>query len=468
MSRILVIDDDDAICRTLRLHFRSQAHELQIAHNFESGLTAARAWQPQLLILDVRLPGKDGLEGLAELKEALPAIPVLVITAFHDMTTAVTAMKRGADDYVTKPIDINELDNIVARLLARAENTSGLAPSAPDAEAVAGANIMVGRSRAMREVFKTIGLVAKSDATVLIIGESGTGKELVARAIHHAGKGPKAPFVAVSCAALVETLLESDLFGHERGAFTGAVNRLVGKFALANDGTLFLDEIGELFPTIQAKLLRVLQEREFRPLGSNEVQKTSARIIAATNVELKKEVEAGTFREDLYYRLQVVTIRLPALRERMEDLDDLVPALLGRIHGNVRRGAKALSAEVMEAFRAHDWPGNVRELENILTKAVVLCPGDTVTREFIPDVAPRANAAKSAVVPSPAQLSLRAVEREHVALVLSATGWHRRRACEILGVSRPRLRRMIRQFGLVPPAGAPPDDGSPHDNNGLQ
>jgi DNA-binding NtrC family response regulator len=456
MSRIFVIDDDDAICRTLRLHFRSQGHEVQIAHNFDSGLTTAGAWRPQLLILDVRLPGKDGLEGLTELKEALPAIPVLVITAFHDMTTAVTAMKRGADDYVTKPIDINELDRIVARLLARSENAGGLPTSVSDAGAGARSNIMVGRGRAMREVFKTIGLVAKSDATVLIVGESGTGKELVARAIHHAGKGPRAPFVAVSCAALVETLLESDLFGHERGAFTGAVNRLIGKFALANDGTLFLDEIGELFPTMQAKLLRVLQEREFRPLGSSEVQKTTARIIAATNADLKKEVEAGKFREDFYYRLQVVTIHLPVLRERKEDLDDLVPALLGRIHGNLRSAVKAVSAEVMDAFRAYDWPGNVRELENMLTKAVVLCPGDTVTREFIPDIAPRASAAKSAAA-SPAQLSLRDVEREHVELVLSATGWHRRRASEILGVSRPRLRRLIRQYGLTPPEGLPDD-----------
>ncbi|MBM3854721.1 MAG: sigma-54-dependent Fis family transcriptional regulator, partial [Verrucomicrobia bacterium] len=338
---------------------------------------------------------------------------------------------------------------IVARLLARPAGTDAIPSSAHTTSAGA----MVGRSRAMREVFKTIGLVAGSNATVLIVGESGTGKELVARAIHQAGKGSGAPFVAVSCAAFVETLLESDLFGHERGAFTGAVSRQVGKFALADNGTLFLDEAGELPPSIQAKLLRVLQEKEFRPVGSNELRRTNARVVAATNIDLRQAVEAGRFREDLYYRLQVVTLCLPPLRERKEDIDDLVHALLSRIAANTRRGAMRVSADLMACFHAHDWPGNVRELENLLTKAVVMCPHDTLTPEFFPDLLECSRKPQVPPARPVTELSLGEIEREHVARILSATDWHRSRACEILGVSRPRLRRLIRQYNLVPPGG---------------
>lgn len=449
MSRVLVIDDDKAICRTLQVHFRSLGHESRSARCFDDGVALALNWQPQLVILDVQLPGKSGLDGLEEIKQALPRTPVLVITAFHDMTTTVTAMKRGADDYVVKPIDIDELDRIVARLLARPSGAASAEPGTPNPRT----RVMVGRSRAMRDVFKTIGLIAGSNATVLIFGESGTGKELVARAIHRAGRDPPSPFVAVSCAALVETLLESDLFGHERGAFTGAIRRQTGKFALAENGSLFLDEVGELPPAIQAKLLRVLQEREYRPLGSNELQQTNARVIAATNVELRKAVESGRFREDLYYRLQVVTIRVPSLRERTEDLDDLVPALLARISADTRHGAKQVSKELMAAFRAYDWPGNVRELENMLTKAAVLCSHDTLTPDFFPDLSVRSHQVQDASPRPITDLSLSDIEREHVARILSATGWHRSRACEILGVSRPRLRRLIRVYGLTPPEG---------------
>jgi len=450
MSRILLIDDDKAICRTLEMHFGAQGHEVRAAHDLEAGVVLLGQWRPQLLVLDVRLPGKSGLEGLPEVKRLAPGVPVLVVTAFHDMATTVATMSGGADDYITKPIDVDELDSIVARLLARPEGKAWHAERGA-AEARAGDRVLVGRSRAMREVFKTIGRVARTDTTVLISGESGTGKELVARAIHHAAKGPTAPFVAVSCAALVETLIESDLFGHERGAFTGAVNRQVGKFALADQGTLFLDEVGELSAGVQAKLLRVLQEREYSPIGSRELHHTSARVIAATNVDLAKAVERGRFREDLYYRLTVVSIRLPALRERIEDFDDLVPALLARIHDRIHRGAKGVARDVMDAFRAYHWPGNVRELENALTKAAVMCPRDTLSMEYVQDIVRGSPQAPPPSNRPPAQRSLREVEREHVARVLSATGWHRSRACEILGVSRPRLRRLIREYALVPP-----------------
>jgi DNA-binding NtrC family response regulator len=464
MSRLLIIDDDVASCRTLQLHFRSQEHEVQVAHNLEQGLAAARAVTPDVIILDIRMPGRSGLEGLPEFKEALPDTPVIMITAFHDMDTTVQAMKRGADDYIDKPIDINELDAAVAKSLARSMTAGDEISVSDHGPAKSGTNIMVGRSRAMKEVFKTIGLVAPKLATVLIAGESGTGKELIARAIHQAGLHPSGPFVAVNCAALVDTLLESDLFGHERGSFTGAVNRQVGRFALARDGSIFLDEISELSQVIQAKLLRVLQEREFMTLGGSKVETTNARVIAATNVDLTKRVKEGAFREDLYYRLQVVTIDVPPLRERKADLDDLVPTLLVRINREMHRGISRVAADVMDAFHAYAWPGNVRELENVLMKAAALCPGDIITHDLLPDNIAGNEVPRSAKHDRKpvSERSLDEVQRDHVARVLAATNWHRGRSCEILGISRPRLRRLINQFGLVP------DDHSAFDRDGSE
>ena len=317
---------------------------------------------------------------------------------------------------------------------------------------------MVGRSRMMKEVFKTIGLVASQPITVLVTGESGTGKELTARAIHNASDRSDGPFVAINCAALVETLLESDMFGHERGAFTGAVNRQAGKFELANNGTIFLDELGELSQTIQAKLLRVLQEKEFTPVGGSHSKKTNARIIAATNVNLEEKVRKGLFREDLFYRLRVVTIEMPPLRERSEDIVPLVQVLLGRINKELKRNISRLSQDTMTAFMAYDWPGNVRELNNILMKAVALCPGDIITPDLIPDeishiVQQKSQSASYAMSDNGSNqlLSLDDMERQHVIRVLTETSWHKGKACEILGVSRPRLRRMMQHFKIQKP-----------------
>ncbi len=459
MSRILIIDDDLASCRTLQLHFESQGHSVGLAHNLDGGLEQARATEPDLIILDIRMPGRSGLEGLPELKESLSDTPVIMITAFHDMDSTIEAMKGGADDYIHKPVDIDELDAAVATALMRLHADDGDMSFPQRESGKPGANTMAGRSRAMREVFKTIGLVAPKSVTVLITGESGTGKELVARAIHDSGKNPAGPFVAVNCAAIVETLLESDLFGHEKGAFTGAVSRQAGKFALANDGTVFLDEISELSPAVQAKLLRVLQEKEYLPVGGVHVQTTSARVIAATNVDLKARVEQGSFREDLYYRLQVVTIDVPPLRHRMEDLPDLVQTLLARINKDMHRKVTRVAMEVMDAFDAYEWPGNIRELENVLMKAVALCPGDAITSDLIPDEIAGERRLSRPAAENGTLLSLQEVERNHVARVLSATGWHKGRACEILGVSRPRLRRLIKQYGLTPPSGVAGADG---------
>ncbi len=448
MSDILIVDDDIAGSRTLQLHFRSQDYAVAVAHSVDEGLVAVAASPPKLIILDIRMPGRDGLQSLPEFKQLCPNTPVIMITAFHDMDSTIQAMQRGADDYIHKPIDINELDEAISKVLMRRETSDDdLVLKHEETTVNGGINTMVGRSRAMREVFKTIGMVAATPVTVLITGESGTGKELVARAIHKANPSQDGPFVSVNCAALVETLLESDLFGHKKGAFTGAINRHRGKFELAANGTIFLDEIGELSPAVQAKLLRVLQEREFVPVGGTQVQSTNARIIAATNVDLQEQVVQGAFREDLYYRLQVVTIHVPPLRERKEDLLDLAQVLLARINQELHRKVTHLAMDVTGAFLTYDWPGNVRELENVLTKAVALCPGEIITRDFIPDILDKS---RNTVQKSVTQLSLCDVEKEHVTRVLAATSWHRGQACEILGVSRPRLRRLINQYGLTP------------------
>jgi len=459
MSRILIVDDDTASCRTLELHFRSQGHEARSAHSVDGGLAAADEFSPEMIVLDIRMPGRSGLDGLPEFKERFPRTAVIIITAYHDMESTIQAMQRGADDYIHKPIDIDEIDATIFRLLASAKATKESVEAGGDMDVSTGVKAsMVGRSRAMKEVFKTIGLVAASPATVLITGESGTGKELVARAIHTASRTPDGPFVAVNCAALVETLLESDMFGHERGSFTGAATRQLGKFALACGGTIFLDEVSEMSPAMQAKLLRVLQEREFTPIGAKQPLHTDARVIAATNVDLVEKVSEGTFREDLFYRLQVVSVHLPPLRDRREDILDLVQVLLSRINRDLRSGVTSVAMEVIQCFQGYDWPGNVRELENSLMKSAALCTGHTITVDLLPDPIRFSRGQEQPEFELTGdrpltELSLEEIQKHHVKRVLDAHDWHKGVACEVLGVSRPRLRRMIQLFGLEPPNG---------------
>lgn len=383
-QRILIVDDDVPSCRTLQLHLNSQNHTVALAHSVDEGFSVAQQLNPDLIILDIRMPGKSGLEGLPEFKLAFPLARIIMITAFHDMQTTISAMQLGADEYIHKPVDIDELDHSITQLLNKPgkdelihTETNSIVPATGD---------MVGRSRAMKEIFKTIGLIADSPVTVLITGESGTGKELVARAIHRSSKNSDGPFVAINCAALVDNLLESDMFGHEKGSFTGAISRQPGKFELANNGTIFLDEICELSPNLQAKLLRVLQEKEYMPIGAKEAKKTNARVIAATNIDLNKYAQENKFRDDLYYRLKVVTIHMPPLRERKEEIFPLVQTLLHRINHEINRNITLVSKEVLTYFENYDWPGNIRELENVLTKAVALSPGNTITKEFLSQI----------------------------------------------------------------------------------
>lgn len=450
MSHILIVDDDRAICKTLNLHFRQLGFQVSLAYSAEEGASIAFASKVDAIISDIRLPGRDGLYLLQEIKERRPTLPVIMITAFHDLEMTVAAMQGGAADYVPKPIDLSELDAAVDRALSRESMRGGDALVVGPPESAR--SRIIGQSFAMKEVFKSIALVAQSRVTVLISGESGTGKELVARAIHNASAERTLPFVAINCAALVETLLESELFGHERGAFTGAVSAHKGKIEQVGEGTLFLDEIAELSPAMQGKLLRVLEEREYTPLGGSQVKRSEARFIAATNVDLKERVAAGSFREDLYYRLNVVSINMPPLRERHSDIPLLIDFLLRNINRDLQRNIRRVSGDVIACLTAYSWPGNVRQLNNVLMKAAVLARGSDLTVSQLPqEIAcpSETSASRHDDAKSPLQ-TLGELERHYIERVLNSTGWHKGKTCEILGISRPKLERRIKEYRLIP------------------
>ncbi|CAA7620491.1 sigma-54 dependent transcriptional regulator [Magnetospirillum sp. UT-4] len=450
MAHILLVDDDRAICRTLNHHFQQSGHRVTLGYTAEEAVDLAAGPDVDVVVSDVRLPGRDGMWLLSEIKAGRPTLPVIMITAFHDFETTVAAMQGGAVDYVAKPIDLDELNAAIERALSHDSQEEGLVIGPPGGVTTQ----IVGQSTGMKQVFKSIGLVAQSRITVLVLGESGTGKELVARAVHNASPDRHHPFVAVNCAALVETLLESEMFGHERGAFTGAVTAHKGKVEQVGEGTLFLDEIAELSPRMQSKLLRILEEREYSPVGSTQVKRSKARFITATNVDLRERVASGQFREDLYYRLNVATIMLPPLRTRACDVPLLVDFLLRKINKDLRKTIRRVSSEAMECLLSYDWPGNVRELENVLMKSAVLERGDALTVDSLPleiRQLPKAPKALFEYECDRPLCSLRELERQHIQRVLTGTNWHKGKTCDILGISRPRLERRIREFGLVPP-----------------
>jgi two-component system response regulator AtoC len=454
---VLIIDDDRSIRELLTMHLEERGMSVLSASTAADGESLARGHRLSAVVLDVRLPDRSGLE-LIELLRGVTDAPVLMITAFHDMATTIIAMKSGAFDYIQKPIDIEAFDTALDRALEE-RRVSSSSPSLELSGTAPGLHDIIGKSPRMQEIFKEIGKIAASGASsVLIRGESGTGKELIARVVHQFSASGR-PFVAVNCAAIVETLLESELFGHERGAFTGAVGTKLGKCEVAEDGTLFLDEIGDLSLHLQAKLLRVIQEREFERVGGVRRIPLRARLVAATHRDLQKRVREGAFREDLYQRLRVVTLELPALRERREDIPILVEHLLRRINARANRRVLKVPREVMVALQSRSWLGNVRELENTLTRAVVMAPGEVLLEELLSasldDPLPGA-AAQPALPPTSASTemavpSLEEVERLHIAHVMQLTNGHRGRTCEILGITRPTLERKLRKFGLHGP-----------------
>jgi DNA-binding NtrC family response regulator len=443
MKTILIADDDQAIRRTLELHLTQEGYRVVIAANGQEAVELAQAKNVDLMLLDLRLSGMDGFEVLTRIKEQRPSLPVVMVTAYDDMQTAIKSIRLGAIDHLGKPVDLDHLDEVIEKIFEMSALSRTGVTFCDSFDPPFEQNIMVGRSRTMKEVYKTIGAVADSGATVLIQGESGTGKEMVARALHFNSQFRNRPFVAVACSALAPTLLESELFGHERGAFSGAYRTKPGKFELAQGGTLFLDEISEVSPEIQVKLLRFIQEREFERVGGIETIKADVRIVAATNKNLSTVVASGLFRSDLYYRLKVVSIDLPPLRERKDDILILVKFLLEKLHHETGKRVDIIPQETMNRILEHSWPGNVRELENTLRRAVLLSHGNVLLPESLHLEEDR-EGDRFPLMLKP----LHEVEREHIENVLVYTHNEKKRAAEILGISRPTLDRRIKEFGL--------------------
>jgi DNA-binding NtrC family response regulator len=456
-GRILIVEDDDSHRLALQASLGSQ-YTVEAVPSAESALGNVARFQPDVVLSDVRMGEMDGFELLRHLRDRVPGTDVILMTAYEDLQGVIDAMQSGAYDYLLKPI---RLDDLEARLERCFQERRKRARPVPEAEPVAISPLgLVGRHPHIVEIFKTIGQVARTRAPVLIRGETGTGKEMIARTIHANSGAPELPFVAVNCTAIPDTLLESELFGHVKGSFTGAVADRRGRFELAGAGTIFLDEIGDTDLHFQAKLLRVLQEREFYPVGSEEPRHTSARVVAATHRPIEEMVAREEFREDLYFRLRVVEITVPALRDRPGDIPLLVQSILERVATEHHRPVPTVPADVMNAIHAHAWPGNVRELENALTRAVLLAKGSVLAREHLelreraePGAAPRAGVRGDSSLPPAERFdSLEELEREHVTRVLLELGGNKRMAARILGVSRPRLDRIIQKHGIALPA----------------
>ncbi len=385
MPNLLIVDDEPNVLYSFERALSDEHVQVASAESGSEAIRYVEQAKPDAVVLDVRLPDMSGLEVFERMQAADPRLPVIFVTAHSTAETAIDAMKRGAFEYLLKPVDIHELRDLVAKALEISRQRHVPAVFGEQtAETGAPADRIIGESRAMREVYKAIGRVAPKDVTVLILGESGTGKELVARALyHHSGRSER-PFLAINCAALPEALLESELFGHERGAFTGADRRRIGKFEQAHGGTLFLDELGDMNPITQAKVLRVLQDGRFERVGGDQTIETDVRVIAATNQDLDAKIHAGAFRQDLLYRLNGFTIRLPALRERMEDLPQLIEHFLQR-ERPADQPALALDEAAIQLLQQHSWPGNVRELHSTIRYALVHAVGQTVTAECLPE-----------------------------------------------------------------------------------
>jgi two-component system, NtrC family, response regulator AtoC len=383
MERIVVVDDDLSLCHFLTKPLSQEGYEVITCHNGNQALETINEREADLILLDNKLPDRTGLEVLKEIKQNHPKVPVIIMTAFGTTETAIEAMRLGAFDYILKPFELDEIFELVAKgleankLMKRAVAIPALSEYMEDSDQI------IGKSKMMQEVYKLIGQVAESDVTVLIRGESGTGKELVARAIYQHSQRKDSPFLAINCAAIPETLLESELFGHEKGAFTGANKRRIGKFEQCNVGTILLDEVGDMSLSTQAKILRVLQEGEFERIGGNETIKVDVRVLASTNRKLEESIKEGKFREDLYYRLKVMTIVLPPLRERKEDIQELTEYFFHLYNRQLGTQVSYIDPAILKKLLSYTWPGNVRELANTIKRGLILVKGDVLTGEDI-------------------------------------------------------------------------------------
>ena len=466
MASLLVIDDEESVRYSFRRVFGAGGVTVHTAATAAEGVAQIAEHAPDVILLDLQLPDRPGLDLFREIHGRDPRRPVVFITAHGAAETAIDAMKGGAFDYLVKPVDLERLSQVLDRAFeaARLMSTPAVLPTDDRADRI------VGRSPVMQEMCKAVGRLAPQDVNVLVLGESGTGKELVARALYQHGKRAGRPFLAINCAAIPETLLESELFGHERGAFTGAERRRVGKFEQCDGGTLFLDEIGDMAPALQAKMLRVLQDQRFERVGGHETIQSDVRILAATNQDLLKLTSEGRFRKDLYYRLSAVSIRVPPLRERLEDVAELAHFFLFRFDRELNLDLRGFAPEALEILQTYSWPGNVRELQGVVKQAMLNASGHLLLAEFLPEhllesaadeAAPEAGAAAPLDLQAFIETELRtsdgrlyveviaAVERVLFTRVLRQTHGHQTQASELLGLSRATLRHKLRSLGVA-------------------
>ncbi|MCL6477545.1 MAG: sigma-54 dependent transcriptional regulator [Peptococcaceae bacterium] len=459
MAKVLIVDDEEGVCELLRDVLEDAGFEVMLAYNAAEALETLESENPDTVLLDIRLPDADGLQVMDKIKKMGIQAPVILMTAFGTTELAIQAMKQGAHDYLNKPLNLDELLVTVQKAIQMQQLVSEVATLREELEFDADyVDNLIGQSRHMQDIYKIIGKVADSDITVLIQGESGTGKEVVARAIHSNSRRSNRPFIKINCATIPEHLIESELFGHERGAFTGAVNQKPGKFELAHNGTVFLDEIGELSLNTQVKLLHVLQEKEFERIGSNKSIKVDVRILTATNRDIKRMVEEGKFREDLYYRINVVKVKLPPLRERKEDIPLLYNYFLKKFSAVYNKKITGVSPKAMDMITGYDWPGNVRELKNACEQAVVMARGPVILLDDLPiggknvefpaggnddDIHVNVNDKR------PLKEIVADVERQVILKALEENNWNRQDTARALKLNRRSLYDKMKEYNLL-------------------
>ncbi len=450
-ARILIVDDDPLVPRTLRILLRKHGHDVDAAENADEAFRQMESESYDLVISDINMPGMDGFDVLKRVKESWPGTEVILVTGYGTIENAVRGMKEGAFDYVTKPVLDDEMVIVVDRALEKGRLKSenrDLKAKLANVQGSTGEPAL-GRDPAFVKIFETVEAVAPTRATVLVTGESGTGKSMVARKIHETSGRKDEPFVEINCGALPESLLESELFGHAKGAFTGATSDRAGRFLAANGGTLFLDEIGTASPALQVRLLRVIQERTFEPVGSEETITVDVRLILATNEDLAKKVEDGSFRRDLFYRISVVPVHLPALRDRLGDIPLLATHFLRRFSEENGKAVSHIDDNAMTILQAHNWPGNIRELENVVERGVILAQGDALSPRDLPPEMTSSAAAPAPGQTLPLRKALEIPEREIIERTLRSHGWNRQETAAALMINRTTLFNKMRKYGLL-------------------
>ncbi len=447
--RILLVDDEESMIRFLSIMLAKEGYEIRAVSSGKAALRELQSWKADLVISDIRMPEMDGIQLLTGIKAIDASIPVILLTAYASQETAIEAVNKGAFHYLIKQARNEEIKMVVRNALAMREVRSENVQLRRQLQDDSSLESIIGSSEAMQRIFAIVRKIAATDSTILIGGESGTGKELIARAIHFMSGRADKPFVGVNCGALPENLLESELFGHVKGSFTGAIRDKDGLFKVAESGTIFLDEVAEITPALQVKLLRALQEREFLAVGGTSPVKVDVRVLAATNRDLEEEVERGTFRADLFYRLNVIPLTVPPLRDRREDVPLLARYFMQRLADKRGLPIKGVTKDAMELLCAYDWPGNVRELENVLERMVLLEDRETLDRDSLPEklVANPDRGAKSFFEGKP-RATLEELEREYLLQVLESTGWQKKKASSILGINASTLYRKIQRYGL--------------------